>query len=199
MDARSPVPKLAAPLGNVDTSRLRLERFDSKHKSLLRPVFAKQEVWHFPYGRGFDAAETDAFVDRQIAEWEKYGLGCWVATEKANGRTIGYCGLSVPHFLPNHLPAVEVGWRLDPDAWGNGFATEAASAALDEALGTLGLDKVCSAPQAVNSASYAVCERLGMTNTGIVEASGNAKRGPVDVLLYWITNDEWKRHPLSNI
>ncbi|MFN2101093.1 GNAT family N-acetyltransferase [Altererythrobacter sp. MF3-039] len=185
-------PAIAAPLRNVETERLLLERFELRHAAMLAPIFAKHAVWEFPYGRGFSTEETEGFVETQTREWHEYGIGCWVASEKANGRTIGYAGLSIPHFLPDHLPAVEVGWRFDPDVWGRGYATEAASAALDEAFGTLELNRVCSAPQVANPPSFAVCERLGMTREGIVSAAGNEKRGPVDVYLYWITREAWE-------
>ncbi|WP_424775094.1 GNAT family N-acetyltransferase [Novosphingobium sp.] len=46
-----------------------------------------------------------------------------------DGQAIGYVGISVPHFLPDILPAVEAGWRFDPVAWGQAYATEGASAA----------------------------------------------------------------------
>ena len=90
---------------------------------------------------------------------------------------LGYLGLSVPTFLPEILPAVEVGWRLRPDAWGQGLATEGAGAALDEAFTTLGLDEVCSVPQADNPASIRVAERLGMRLDRQVEIPANERRG----------------------
>ncbi|MBK6705069.1 MAG: GNAT family N-acetyltransferase [Caulobacteraceae bacterium] len=106
-------------------------------------------------------------IDRQASgigpfKWEECGFGCWIAIEKSTQRVIGYVGISVPHFLPEILPAVEVGWRFDPDIWGRGYATEGAAAALDEAFNTLGLDAVCSAPQSINPPSSRVCDRLGM-------------------------------------
>ena len=118
-------------------------------------VFAKPEVWEFPFGRAFTRDETAAFLAAQIDQYESCGVACWLATERATDRVVGYVGISVPTFYPAILPTVEVGWRFDPDVWGRGFATEGAGAALDQAFGPLGLDRVCSLPQAENTASVA--------------------------------------------
>ncbi len=186
-------PEILAPLGNTETARLILRRFESADIDALSVVFAKPEVWQFPYGRAFSRAETDAFLKIQMREWEECGFGCWIAIEKATQRVIGYVGISVPHFLPEILPAVEVGWRFDPDIWGRGYATEGAAAALDEAFNTLGLDAVCSAPQSINPPSSRVCDRLGMRLERVVKAAATPRREAVDVNLYWITKDEWLR------
>ena len=184
-------PEILAPLPDIETDRLTLRRFYKEDASLLEPIFAKPEVWMFPYGRGFTRGETELFVQAQIEEWSNCGLGCWIAICKSNGQAIGYVGISIPHFLPEILPTVEVGWRFDPDVWGQGYATEGASAALSEAFTTLGLNKVCSAPQSGNPSSWRVCERLGMSRERLATAGGTPKRGPVEVALYWITKNEW--------
>jgi RimJ/RimL family protein N-acetyltransferase len=194
MTHTSPCPPLKAPLADVTTERLHLRRFLPGDADLLAPAFAKVGFWEFPYGRGFSLAETEAFVAARIAEWDADGLSNWVAIDRASGRAAGYVGLSVPHFLPEVLPAVEVGWRFDPDFWGLGLASEGAAAALDQAFGPLGLDRVCSAPQSENPRSVKVCERLGMVFANPAIAQGNDKRGPVEISLYWITREQWARH-----
>ena len=80
------------------------------------------------------------------------------------GGFIGFTGLSAPSFEAPFTPAVEVGWRLAPDAWGNGFATEAAEAALRFGFETIGLDEIVSFTVPANVRSRAVMERLGMTH-----------------------------------
>jgi len=60
---------------------------------------------------------------------------------------------------------VEIGWHLHPDAWGRGYATEAAQAVLDDAF-SRGLAKVLAVTHPDNRASQAVCRRLGMTHVG---------------------------------
>jgi RimJ/RimL family protein N-acetyltransferase len=188
--ARS-APPVAAPLPDVTTDRLDLRRFDRDDLDELAALFAQPEVWRFPYGRGFTREESERFLDLQLEEWEELGFGCWVARTRADGHIIGYVGLSVPTFLPEILPAVEVGWRFGPEWWGNGYATEGATAALDEAFATLRLDRVCSLPQVENPPSARVCERLGLRLLGEVEIAANDRRGAVTGLHYEIERAEW--------
>lgn len=184
--------EIVGPLEDVDTARLRLRRFQSDDLETLAAVFAKPEVWKFPYGRGLSRSETEAFLNAQIRSWDSNRFGCWLAIERQTGRTIGYLGLSVPTFLPEVLPAVEVGWRLDPDVWGRGYATEGATAALQQGFDRLGLPEICSIPQAGNPASSRVCERLGMKWERTVQIPANEKRGPLQAEFFVITRDQWE-------
>jgi len=186
-------PPIAAPLPDVKTERLDLRRFRPDDLDELAGVFAHPEVWQFPYGRAFTRAETEFFLNLQMAEWNELGFGCWVARTIEDSRIIGYVGLSVPTFLPEILPAVEVGWRFSPTVWGRGLATEGATAALDEAFTTLGLDRVCSVPQADNPPSAKVAERLGMTLIREVRIPASDRRGDLTGLLYEIERDQWRR------
>jgi len=184
-------PALTAPLADVDTDRLHLRRFRPDDVDALAVVFAKREVWEFPFGRAFTRDETAAFVDTQIDEYASCGVSCWLASERATDRVVGYVGVSVPTFYPEILPAVEVGWRFDPGVWGRGYATEGARAALDQSFGPLGLDRVCSLPQTDNIASVRVAERLGMTRARTATMPATDRRSAVDVAEFWITAAEW--------
>ncbi|MGD8863417.1 MAG: GNAT family N-acetyltransferase [Myxococcales bacterium] len=184
-------PAIRAPLPDVTTARLDLRRFTRDDLDGLASVFARVEVWQFPYGRSFSREETAVFIDAQIHEWERSGFGLWVARELKSGKVIGYVGLAVPTFFPEILPAVEVGWRFHPAVWGQGLATEGASAALQAAFDVLGLEEVCSLPQSINPASVAVCERLGMIFVRDVMIPGNDRRGPVEAKLFRTRHGEW--------
>lgn len=184
-------PPVDGPLHDVTTDRLELRRFHHDDLDGLAAVFAKPEVWQFPYGRAFTRDETAVFLDQQLKEWDACGFGCWVAIERDTRCIVGYVGISVPTFLPEILPAVEVGWRFDPAVWGRGYATEGATAALDESFTTLGLGDVCSLPQTDNPASVRVAERLGMRLEREVEIPANDRRDAVTASLFTITNDEW--------
>jgi len=184
-------PPIAAPLPDVTTDRLHLRRFETTDIDALALVFEKREVWEFPFGRSFDRDETARFLTTQQGHWDACGFGLWLAIERSSDRVIGYAGLCVPTFLPEVLPAVEVGWRFDPDMWGQGFASEAARAALDQAFTTLALPEVCSLPQVGNTASVAVADRIGMRRGDVVIIPANDQRGPVDAQLFWTTPREW--------
>ncbi len=185
------LPNLAGPLGDVTTARLSLRRFAETDLDGLAAVFAKPEVWMFPFGRAFTREETEGFLAHQIAHWDTCAVGCWVVEERETNRIIGYAGLSVPTFLPEVLPTLEVGWRFDPDVWGQGYATEAARAALREGFATLGLDEICSLPQVENHASVRVAERIGMCRDRVVTIPATDRRGAVDAVDFRMTRAQW--------
>lgn len=156
-------------------------------------MFAKEEVWRFPFGRGLTREETAAFVESQVEHWDTLGFGLWVVTVRGEEAPVGFVGLAVPQFLPEVLPAVEVGWRLDPDAWGHGYAVEAAQVSLDAAFGSLELDRVISLPQIDNPPSVKVAERIGMRLERVATAPATDRRGPVEVAVMVMTKHEWER------
>ena len=88
------------------------------------------------------------------------------ASQSGGSRCLGFVGLAVPRFSapftsPDEL-CVEIGWRLARDAWGHGYATEAARAVLRHGFETLGLEEVVSFTAVGNEPSRAVMRRLGM-------------------------------------
>jgi RimJ/RimL family protein N-acetyltransferase len=109
-------------------------------------------------------AESDAMVDRVKASLEERGFGLWAVEVRETGRFIGFTGLSVPTFEAPFLPGIEIGWRLAKAAWGNGYATEAARAALAHGFGPAGLAEVLSWTASINKPSQRVMERIGMTH-----------------------------------
>jgi RimJ/RimL family protein N-acetyltransferase len=117
---------------------------------------------YFP--RPLSRQESDALVIRIEEGFEREGFGLWALEVRATGSFVGFTGLSVPAFAAHFTPAVEVGWRLAPSAWGQGYATEAATAALDFAFGQVGLDEVVSFTTPLNGRSVSVMRRLGMTH-----------------------------------
>ncbi len=81
---------------------------------------------------------------------------------RATGELIGFTGLAVPEFLPEVMPAVEIGWRLGRPSWGQGLATEAAREALRFGLIDRGLERIISIAQVGNDASERIIGKLGM-------------------------------------
>lgn len=106
--------------------------------------------------------QTDAFVDRITAHWAEHGWGLWALERRDTGAFIGYTGLWPVTFEAAFEPRVEVGWRLAAEHWHQGFATEAARAAVDHAFDVLGRPEVVSFTAVGNVPSQRVMQRIGM-------------------------------------
>ena len=148
----------------MNTERLLLRRWDlDRDLEPYAAICADPEVMRY-IGDGHTATrqETAAAIARYEAEWEARGFGLFAAERRETGDLIGFVGLSRPTFLPEVLPAVEIGWRLRRDTWNQGLATEGARAVLRFAFEDVGLDEVVSIHQAGNDASAAVMRKLGM-------------------------------------
>ncbi len=105
---------------------------------------------------------SDALVTRIRTRLADEGWGLWALEVPGVSTFCGFVGLSRVPFEASFTPAVEIGWRLDQPWWGCGYATEAASACVDFAFGTLGLYEIVSFTTTLNDRSRAVMERLGM-------------------------------------
>lgn len=90
------------------------------------------------------------------------GWGMWALEVPGAFAFSGFVGLAVPHYDAPWIPAVEIGWRLPRAAWGQGFATEAAQAALDFGFARLGLREIVAITVPSNAPSRRVMDRLGM-------------------------------------
>jgi RimJ/RimL family protein N-acetyltransferase len=145
------------------TARLLLRHWREEDREPWAALGADPEVMrHFP--AMLSRAESDAFVDGVGAQLEQRGWGLWAVEERSSGRFLGFTGLNVPRFEAHFTPAIEIGWRLRRDAWGSGFATEAARGALTVAFEDLELPEVVSFTATGNERSQAVMRRIGMTH-----------------------------------
>lgn len=179
-------PPIAAPLGDVITPRLSLGRVGRSDLDELAAIFAQSEVWQFPEQRGLTRAETAAFIERQIKVWDDCGFGGCAARRRSDGSLIGILGLSVPTDVRELLPAVSVGWRIAPTAWGDGYATEGAGALLEEAFVTMRVPRVFCVTQPENTRSVRLAARLGMTRMKEVDVPREDQLGFVNVVIYEI-------------
>lgn len=141
---------------------MRLRQWRPDDIDALADLFAVPEVWHYPFRGGLDRERAESFLARALAAQEARVPEVWAAEMAGSDGLAGYIGLAVPSWLPEEMPAVEVGWRLHPAHWGRGLATEGGAAALAYAFDVLALDRVVSMCEPENVASRRVMDKLGM-------------------------------------
>jgi RimJ/RimL family protein N-acetyltransferase len=145
----------------VATSRLVLRPFNDMDRSAFFELNAHPRVIEL-LGSSSSRAESDAMIDRFSAEMTREGWGFW-AVEMAGGAPfIGMVGLHRMAPTMPIAPGIEIGWRLHPDYWSHGYATEAAKASLDYGFGQGGLSEIVAFTTTVNARSQAVMQRIGM-------------------------------------
>lgn len=91
-----------------------------------------------------------------------HGHTFWVVERRDDGALLGFCGLKRSNQSGGPQGMMEVGWRLREDAWGNGYAKEAAAASLDLAFDRYGADEVIALTVQGNTGSWGLMVRLGM-------------------------------------
>ena len=108
----------------LETERLVLRPFLADDLGALVVLQAEPTFWWFPLRRGMTEGETAEFLGWVVSVQADPGRPVFHAVvERESGALIGWAGLSVPEFLPELLPAVEVGWRRGSDFRGRGYAT----------------------------------------------------------------------------
>jgi len=142
------------------------------------------------------ASESDAFAARIRDHFDAHGYGLYAVEERETAAFLGFVGLNRTNFDAHFTPAVEIGWRLAYEAWGRGFASEAARACLQYAFVTLALPEVVSFTAVDNRRSAAVMQRIGM-HRDPAEDFDHPKMPPGHRLrrhvLYRITAEDWRR------
>jgi RimJ/RimL family protein N-acetyltransferase len=145
----------------IATARLRLRRWRSEDLAPFAELNADPEVMeHFP--APLDVATSDLLAERVIAHFERYGFGPWAVEIPGVTEFAGFVGLMTPTFDAHFTPCVEIGWRLARAVWGQGYATEAARAAIGFGFEELEFDQIIAMTVPANLRSRSVMERLGM-------------------------------------
>ena len=143
------------------TRRLLLRPWRGTDLAPFAALNADPEVRRW-FGGMLTRAESDAQAAQIQEHITTHGFGLWAVEVPGTAPFIGFVGLKHVSFAAPFTPAVEIGWRLARAHWGQGYATEAARAALAPAFGPLGLPEVVSFAVPGNLASRRVMERIGM-------------------------------------
>jgi RimJ/RimL family protein N-acetyltransferase len=154
---------VALRFDTIHTDRLLMRRWRDSDREPFAALNGDPETMKY-FPATFDRAASDALVHRIEARFEELGYGLWALQMAATGEFIGFTGLTGP--VTDDIPAaggVEIGWRLARHAWHRGYATEAATAALDLAFTAIGLAEIWSFTAVLNEPSQAVMRRIGLT------------------------------------
>jgi RimJ/RimL family protein N-acetyltransferase len=169
----------------LETPRLRLrpplaEDFDPYTALVADPVATE-----FLGGAQPRAAAWRGFM-AMAGAWALQGFAMFTVIEKSSGLWVGRVG----PWQPDGWPGTEVGWSILRDRWGRGYATEAATAAIDWAFDELGWDDVIHVIDPRNVASQAVARKLGSRNRGPGRLPAPYETAPVDI--WGQTRTEWR-------
>jgi ribosomal-protein-alanine N-acetyltransferase len=115
------------------------------------------------YERPLTQAESDARIDRLERHIATHSFGEYAVERREDGVFLGMVGLARLDEANPLFPGVEAGWQLARHAWGRGYATEAARAAMDDGFRRIGLKEIVAVTATTNLPSQAVMGRLGMT------------------------------------
>lgn len=142
----------------LETERLYLREWVPDDWKQFRPLATDPRVLRYI---GSGKPWTDEQIESRIAEWTRLGRDrgwiLWPVIHREDAELIGFCG-----FWDGFAPDVEIGWRLKPEYWGRGLATEAASAVMAYGFQRWSFPRVISVAQPENTASIRVMEKLWM-------------------------------------
>jgi RimJ/RimL family protein N-acetyltransferase len=183
------------PIPRLETSRLTLRDWRDADREPFAAMNADPRVMEL-FPATLDRIASDAFLNRIREHWAAAGFGLWAVERQADGRFLGFAGLAAPTFEAHFTPAVEIGWRFAVEAWGHGYATEAARAALRFGFEDLDLAEIVSFTVPANSRSRAVMERLGMTHDP-ADDFDHPRLPPGDPsrhhVLYRLPREDWRK------
>jgi len=166
----------------LQTERLQLRQFAEADLDGLASIYADPEVMrHLGDGHAVGRADSWRAIAGMLGHWRLRGYGMYAVEERVTGALLGRVGL----LNPEGWPGLEVGWTLGRQHWGRGYATEAATAVLDQTFGRLRVPRVISLIYAENAPSIRLAERLG--ERLMRETAMHGRR----VLVYGIDRVDW--------
>jgi RimJ/RimL family protein N-acetyltransferase len=144
----------------TNTERLIIREFVESDVDALFRILSQPEVMQFSLTGALSFEMSTPKMQSFIDSYQEYGYGKWAVIYRQTGQLIGYCGIGVEQI--DGTIENELGYRFDPQFWGQGLATEAASACLKYAFSTLHLEYLLGIVEPENVASVRILEKIGM-------------------------------------
>lgn len=170
-----------------ETERLILRPLTEKDTDAVFALRSDAEMMRF-IREPQDLKESQNWIKLVSSRWEKEKIGLGSIIEKSSNKFIGWCGL----WRLMETGETEIGYAIDKNFWGKGFATEAAARYLRYGFEELNLDKIVAVARQENAASRNVMERLQMKfdGTGIYYER--------ELVHYSITKPHWEKSLTTN-
>lgn len=149
----------------LTTARLRLEPIDDHHFDGLHAMNRQPEVMRYLGGEPEAPEQTRKMIEVVKGRWAQYGFSWWAFIERETGRLVG--AGCIQHLGRDPANPLEIGWRMVPERWGRGLASEAAGAMADCAFDTLEAPTLTAVCLPDNKGSQRVMERLGLRYRGL--------------------------------
>lgn len=146
----------------LESSLLQLRGWQEKDRTSFYQLNSHPTVMRY-FPSVLDRPQCDHLLDSIIAKFSAQGgWGVWAAELKSSGELIGFIGLNIPSDTLPFSPCVELIWRLKPEFWHQGLATEGASAVIKFAFEQLNIHELVAFTAVPNTPSESVMKRLGM-------------------------------------
>lgn len=177
----------------AETQRLRLRDWDEQARIDFVRHLNTPAVMRW-LGGVQDEKAYQAGFERMDGYQRQFGHTFWVVERRQDGELLGFCGLKrVNDQGAGDLTGdFEIGWRLREDAWGQGYAKEAAIASLDLAFGKFGAPHVVALTIEDNEASQGLMRRLGMKRREDLDFDGfDPRLGLERVIVYRMDGEDW--------
>lgn len=147
----------------IETERLMLRPWREADAEPFAAICVDPDVMRHldgPQPRG----RVDDFIERQRASQQRAGYCFWAVERRDDEALLGFCGLRDGGHAGTAVPdELEIGWRLRRDAWGRGYAREAAAASIAWGWRETARPRIAAWTVLANEASWRLMERLGMT------------------------------------
>ncbi len=160
----------------IETARLQMREFCKDDIDAVYEFSTNSQVVKYTGDDGMVKDKHDAEnIIRNIwlAEYKKYGYARYALIHKADNRVIGFCGVKYePDILGPGIGCPDIGYRMLPEYWGQGLATEAVKACLNYAKDELGLTRIIGEVAEDNIASNKLLLKLGFKVTEKYERGG---------------------------
>ena len=179
----------------ISTARLTLRHWRESDADAFAAMNADPVV-SADLGGPLSREESDVKLERFAGCFDQHGLTRWAVSDDTD-QFLGYAGIR-KHAEGERVlsPHYDIGWRFNRSAWGHGFASEAAAAALDDAFKRVGLHEVLAYTAPDNLRSQAVMDRVGMQRDPTRDfVEHDARMGTWTGLTWAMTAEMWAAAP----